>query len=222
MKKLIIIINILFSSLAFAHPPVYLPLGDSYTICEGLEENERWPNLLHQMMKEENTPVELAFNPSKTGYTTNDLIKKELPYLYSSKPDIVTLLIGVNDYVQGYDTADFHQNLTYILNEIQKTIKYKTHIILITIPDYSVTPAGKNYARGRNVPADLGVWNNIIKKEALSRELVCIDIFSTTQKMKDDASLVSADQLHPSAKEVAIWAGMIEQEFRKIVGKYYY
>jgi len=222
MKKLIIIICMLFSSLTFAQSPVYLPIGDSYTICEGLAENERWPNLLYQIMKDENTSVELSFNPSKTGYTTQDLIKKELPYLYSIKPDIVTLLIGVNDYVQGYDTAHFHKNFTYILNEIQKTIKNKEHIILITIPDYSVTPQGKYYAQGRNVAQDLKIWNNIIQQEAIIRKLPCVDIFATTQKMKDDASLVSADQLHPSAKEVAIWASMIEGEFRKIVSKYYY
>ncbi len=222
MKKLFFILFILFSSTLVAQPPAYLPLGDSYTICEGLAENERWPNLLSQMMKIENTPVTLLSNPSRTGYTTNDLIKKELPYLYKTKPDIVTLLIGVNDYVQGYDTAHFHTNLTYILNEIQSVLKNKEHIILVTIPDYSVTPAGKYYAQGRNVAADLTIWNSIIQQEALNRQLPCVDIFATTQKMKADASLVSTDQLHPSAKEVAIWAGMIEDSFRRIVSKYYY
>ncbi len=197
--------------------PTYLPLGDSYTICEGLTEKERWPNLLADQLEKEKLPVLLTENHSRTGFTTNDLIKKELPYLKTTKPDIVTLLIGVNDYVQGYDTAHFHKNLTYILNEIENAVKVKTNIILIAIPDYSVTPTGAYYTNGRDVSKDLKVWNSIIEKEATTRKLPFIDIFPLTQKMKDDETLICSDGLHPSAKEVALWALLIYPEIKKMV-----
>jgi acyl-CoA thioesterase I len=205
----------------FSQKPVFLSLGDSYTICEGLAENERWPNLISARMEENNTGAELVYNPSRTGFTTDDLIKQELPVFYKTKPDMVTILIGVNDYVRGYDTAHFHKNLTYILNKVQQGLKIKTNIILITIPDYSVTPAGKNYTNGRDVGKDLQIWNAIIKQEAVLRKLSYVDIFPTTQKMKDDPELVSSDELHPSAKEVALWADLIEPEFKKLVKQYY-
>lgn len=204
----------------FGQTPVYLPLGDSYTICEGLAENERWPNLIVDYLNKENLKITLTENPSRTGYTTNDLIKKEFPLLKTSKPDIVSLLIGVNDYVQGYDTSHFHKNLTYILNEIEKYISIKTNIILIAIPDYSVTPQGAYYVNGRDVANDLKTWNSIIEKEAKNRKLPFVDIFPTTQKMKDDESLISSDGLHPSAKEVALWAIMIYPELEKMVKAY--
>src|SRR5687768_7287887 len=221
MKKLVCTLVCMIAANAYSQKPVFLALGDSYTICEGLEEKERWPNLITARMEKNKMAVELAFNPSRTGYTTDNLIKHELPYLTKSKPDIVTVLIGVNDYVRGYDTAHFHTNLSFILNEVQKNLEVKTNIILITIPDYSVTPAGKNYTNGRDVAKDLQVWNAIIKKEATSRGLRYVDIFPITQKMKDDPSLVSADELHPSAKEVALWADLIEPEFKKLVKQYY-
>lgn len=217
MKKRFLFLFFIKMIGVFGQTSVFLPLGDSYTICEGLSEKERWPNLVTGYLQQENYPIILAENPSRTGYTTNDLIKKEFPVLRSTKPDIVTLLIGVNDYVQGYDTAHFHTNLQYILDEIEKHISVKSNIILISIPDYSVTPQGAYYAIGRDVPADLKLWNTIIETEAKNRKLPFVDIFPTTQKMKDDESLVSADGLHPSAKEVALWAIMIGKEVKKML-----
>ena len=220
MQRILILFSLLSSlTPAFTQGPVYLPLGDSYTICEGLKEEERWPNLLAGQLEKNGSPVQLAYNPSRTGYTTQDLIKHELPYLKTTKPAIVTLLIGVNDYVQGYDTSHFHQNLHYILDEIQRSVKTKTHIILITIPDYSVTPAGAYYTNGRNVTADLKIWNHIIQQEATNRQLPCIDIFPLTLKMKDSPDLVGADGLHPSAQEVALWAELIYPEMLRLVKK---
>jgi lysophospholipase L1-like esterase len=201
----------------FGQNPVLLPLGDSYTICEGLAEHERWPNLLEQQLKQENKPIQLATNPARTGYTTRDLIKYELPLLTTQKPTLVTLLIGVNDYVQGYDTAYFHKNLRYILDEVEKALAQPKNIVLISIPDYSVTPAGAFYAQGRNVSADLITWNGIIEKEARQRGLPFVDIFSLSQQMKNDPSLISSDGLHPSAKEVALWAEVIYETVKKLV-----
>jgi acyl-CoA thioesterase I len=221
IKRIFILSLVVLSIRLSAQKPIFLSLGDSYTICEGLAENERWPNLISARMEKNKTGVELAYNPSRTGYTTDNLINQELPTFYKIKPDIVTILIGVNDYVRGYDTAHFHTNLTYILNEVQNGIKVKTNIILITIPDYSVTPAGKYYANGKDVGKDLQVWNGIIKNEATNRKLSFVDIFPTTQQMKDDVSLIGTDGLHPSAKEVALWADLIEPEFKKIVRQYY-
>lgn len=205
------------SSYLIAQKQTFLALGDSYTICEGLAENERWPNLIVEQLKQKKLDIVLAENLSRTGYTTDNLIKYELPVLKTTRPDIVSVLIGVNDYVRGYDTSHFHKNLNYILDEVQKASAIKTNVILITIPDYSVTPSGENYTNGRNVGEDLKIWNGIIKIEAKKRSLAYVDIFPTTQKMKNDENLIGEDGLHPSAKEVALWANLIYPEIEKMV-----
>lgn len=215
--RVFFIMMLLAPPFIFGQKPVFLALGDSYTICEGLNENERWPNLVTEQLKLKKLDLILAENLSRTGYTTDNLIKYELPALKTVKPNIVTVLIGVNDYVRGYDTAHFHKNLSYILDEVQKAMAIKTNVILITIPDYSVTPMGENYANGRNVGEDLKIWNNIIKTESKNRRLGFVDIFSTTQKMKNDPTLIGEDGLHPSAKEVSLWAELIYPEIEKMV-----
>ena len=187
----------------------YIALGDSYTICEGADISESWPKLLTQHLNEKGIHIELIVNPSVTGYTTQQLIEQELPLLKKSKVDFVTLLIGVNDWVRGVDTAMFAQNFAYILNEIEKEISNKKQILIITIPDFGVTPTGARYSGGRDIGKGIAEFNTIILGEAKRRNLKTVDIFELSKAMKGDASLVAKDGLHPSANEYALWEKLI-------------
>jgi acyl-CoA thioesterase-1 len=197
----------------------YVALGDSYTICEGASEKESWPLNLAADMTAKKIPVSLIANPSRTGWTTQNLIDRELPVFDNSNAQAVTLLIGVNDWVQGVDIETFRKNLKFILDHVQGKLKDKQNILLITIPDFGVTPTGKNYSGGRNISEGIAAFNDIIKEEAKARNLPLVDIFETTKKMGTDTSLVAPDGLHPSAREYAIWEKMILPEFEKMLSE---
>ena len=200
-------------------PIKYLALGDSYTIGEGAGRGEAFPDLLTNHLKESGIDILLSANPSVTGWTTQDLIDKELPVFDKIKPDFVSLLIGVNDWVQGIDSATFHSNLRFILDHVQSHLPDKSKIVLITIPDFGVTPTGKRYSEGRDISSGITEFNNIIKIEARLRNLPVADIFPETQKMKDDQSLIARDGLHPSAKEYALWEKIIYPVAYKLLAK---
>jgi acyl-CoA thioesterase I len=187
----------------------YVALGDSYTICEGAAEKESWPVLLTQHLDEAGIEIELVANPSRTGYTTQDLIDTELPVFDSSGATFATLLIGVNDWVQGVDEQAFRKNLIYIIYRILKKLPDKKKLVIITIPDFGVTPAGTAYSGGRDISEGIASFNKIIVEEAGKRSLKVVDIFPVSKEMKDKPELVANDQLHPSAKEYAIWEGLI-------------
>ncbi len=53
----------------------YVALGDSYTIGTSVAESERWPNQLVERIGQ----LELVANPAVNGYTSGDLIDRELP-----------------------------------------------------------------------------------------------------------------------------------------------
>jgi len=114
----------------------YVALGDSYTICEGATTEESWPFLLTKHLNDKNIPVELIANPSVTGWTTQDLIDKELSIYDASNPDFATLLIGVNDWVQKVTDEQFEKNLKLILDRMQAKLSNKSNLVLITIPDF--------------------------------------------------------------------------------------
>ena len=196
----------------------YAAIGDSYTIGEGaIEPDEAWPTLLTNNLNKAGINISLVANPSKTGWTTTDVINNELPVYDMCKPNFATLLIGVNDWVQGVDTATFHKNLNFIIDHLQGRLQDKKNLVLVTIPDFSVTPTGHQYARGRDISKGLTEFNDIIKSEASERNLEVVDIFPLSLGMKDHPDLVAADGLHPSAKEYALWEKMIYPVVKEVI-----
>ena len=187
----------------------YVALGDSYTIGEGASPDESWPAVMTRHLKSQGVDVDLVANPSVTGWTTKDVIERELPIFRKEKPNFGTLLIGVNDWVQGIDDNTFRQRFSFIVEEMLKVLGNKERLLIVTIPDFGVTPTGPKYARGRNISEGITSFNKLIVTESENRGLRVVDIFELSKKMGTDRSLVAADGLHPSAKEYAEWEEVI-------------
>lgn len=182
----------------------YVALGDSYTIGEGVEPEERWPNQLVAYLLETGVDIDLVANPSVTGWTTADVLEKELPVLRESDATFVTLLIGVNDWVQGIDAELFRERLGRIIGAVQQELPSPDRLLLVTIPDFSVTPEGEKYSRGRNITAGISAFNATIIESARQRDLAVADIFDLSRELVGP-EWVAADGLHPSGAAYRRW-----------------
>lgn len=206
---------LLFPTLAMAQPKIdnerirYAVIGDSYSCGEGASPKESWPALLTQHLNAQGLQVDLVSNPSVTGWTTKDAIDRELPKFVNSNPNFATLLIGVNDWVQGIDETTFRNRFSYLLDQMLAVLPNKKRLLVVTIPDFGVTPTGPKYARGRNIHEGILRFNQIVTEEARKRGLEVVDIFPLSKKMGKDKSLVAKDGLHPSAREYAEWEKII-------------
>ena len=187
----------------------YAVIGDSYSCGEGASPMESWPALLTRHLATNGLSVSLVANPAKTGWTTQQALDDELPAWKAAKPDFATLQIGVNDWVQGVDAATFRQHLIRLLDGMLKVLPDTNRLLIVTIPDFSVTPTGAMFGGGRDISSGLAGFNKIIQEEALKRRLQVVDIFPLSKKMRDDRSLIARDGLHPSAKEYALWEAVI-------------
>lgn len=187
----------------------YAVVGDSYSCGEGAKPSESWPALLTQHLKTQGLDVDLVSNPSVTGWTTKDAIDKELPKFVSSNPNFATLLIGVNDWVQSIDETTFRNRFSYLVDSMLAVLPNKKRLLVVTIPDFGVTPTGPKYSRGRNIHEGISQFNQIVTEEARKRGLTVIDVFPLSKKMGHDKSLVAKDGLHPSAKEYVEWEKII-------------
>lgn len=159
----------------------YMALGDSYTIGESVAAKDRWPNQLVARLQTGGTNINIVSNPSVTGFTTRDLIDRELPIFEKTKPNFVTILIGVNDYVQRVNSITFKNNLQYILDTVQKQLPKPGAIVLVTIPDYGKTPAGARFGNPTDSEAGIKAFNQVIIDEAKARNLPVADIFTVSQ-----------------------------------------
>ena len=188
-------------------PPLrYVALGDSYTIGEGVEESQRFPNHLVLGLVKAGIPVELIANPAQTGWTTEDVLNRELPLFEKSNPQFATLLIGVNDWVQGFTKDRFRGNFVLILERMLAVLPSSRRLVVVTIPDFSKTPEGSKYARGRDISAGIAAFNAVILEESWKKGVASVDIFGLSQEMNNDTSLIAEDGLHPSGLEYELWA----------------
>lgn len=185
----------------------FIPVGDSYTIGNGLKETDRWPNVMTKRLNEAGIPIRLIANPAVSGYTVEDALVWEVPVVESLKPDFVTVFIGANDNFRGTPISTYETELKTLLDQIQSKMKNPQNIVLITIPDYSKSPASQDYNTA-GVTESIQAYNAIIKKEADQRGLKVADIFPVSQTMTGADDYIS-DGLHPSAQGTAKWEQVI-------------
>jgi len=202
--------NYEFNSQSMSQNLIYVALGDSLTSGMGLAKyEESFPYLLAKDYGGDKVKITLK-NFSYPGYRTDDLIKDLLTPAIESKPQIITLLIGVNDIHGFYGQEKFNKNYQVILERLTKETKAK--IYLISIPDIgaSVFMLPFNYYFSQQTAE----FNNIIKQLAEIYGVKYIDISGPTEILEKTAGFYAADKFHPSALGQASWEKIIFSEIK--------
>ncbi len=128
------------TTMAITGTKKYLALGDSYTIGTSVNEADRYPVQTAALLKAQGVIVNVDIIATN-GWTTADLLNATKNNPVKSDYDAVTLLIGVNNQYQGRTLDEYKQEFTTLL---QRSIAFAknnpAHVIVLSIPDYSVTP----------------------------------------------------------------------------------
>lgn len=186
----------------------YLALGDSYTIGQNVEENQRFPVQLVEKLNEAGLNVAKPTIVARTGWTTANLRQGIEDANLTGTYDLVTLLIGVNNQYQGRDTAEYRRQFRELLNKsVHFANNIEKRVIVISIPDYGVTPFGISDAK--RIGAEIDIFNKINKEETDLKKANYVYITSISRVAKDDRSLIASDGLHPSGKMYSLWVDAI-------------
>jgi len=185
----------------------YVAIGDSYTIGYGVSEKNRWPNVLVYNLKKEGINISLVANPSVSGFSVRDAIEFELSEVERIKPDFVTILIGANDSFRQEETKTYQKDLIELLDRLEKILPNPKNIILITIPDYSISPQAFGFPK-EELSKLIQDYNEVIKEEGNKRGLRVADIFPVSQTMIETSDYIE-DGLHLSAKGYLKWEKVI-------------
>lgn len=144
------------------------------------------------------------------GYTTDDLIEQELPLARTTRPTIVTLLIGANDIVRGRDAARYRAQLRRILTELVDAGVARSAIYGLPQPDWSVSPSAAGFGTTEALRARIVEFNAILREEVVGAGGLYIDLFPLMRKQAD-AGMFAPDGLHPSAAALAEWAATLAE-----------
>ena len=175
-----------------------MALGDSYTIGTGLtDEAQNFPNLLARRLTEE-TGVDVALvNLGVNGYTTTDLIREELPVARGLHPELVTVLIGANDVVQGSTEAAYGTRLVVIYQAVVGLGLPATSLVVISTPDFSGLPGAAPFGTASDLRMRIDAFNRVARAEAAARGFHYADISAITRAEDRGRDWLAADGLHP-------------------------
>jgi lysophospholipase L1-like esterase len=186
----------------------YLALGDSYTIGTGASDaSHSWPAIIASRLEAELT------NPAVNGYTTLDLIREELPYLDRINPDLVSILIGVNDLVQGRTAAQYRESLAPIYEAVAELSNARA--AAVSIPTWSYVPAAADFGGQDRVDRLTKTFNEVAHEEATRKEFQWIDIGEASTSGIGSRGWIASDQLHPGDAQYAAWAEAIWSALRE-------
>jgi lysophospholipase L1-like esterase len=197
----------------------YLALGDSYTIGEGVPVYENFPYQTVQRLRKAGYPVYAPEIVAKTGWTTDELQAGIDNSSFLNTYDVVSLLIGVNNQYRGRSIEEYTEQFESLLQQaVRFAGNQANHVFVISIPDWGVTPFARNSGKNTAIVAhEIDAFNAVNKSLAEKQRVHYIDITSGTRLAGNDTTLLAADQLHPSGKEYALWAGKLEEGIRKII-----
>jgi len=192
------------------NPVKYLALGDSYTIGTGAsDESHSYPSIISRRLFEATGREVDLTNPAVNGYTTDDLIRHELPFVKRLKPDLVSILIGVNDLVQGRPTNRYGARLGKIYDEVAALGLPQGRVAAISIPTWSYAPAASAFGGSDHVQTLTNTFNRIAEKEALGRDFIWVDIGDVSTSRVGSAGWIASDDLHPGDAQYEAWADVI-------------
>ena len=118
----------------------FIALGDSYTVGEGVNEYERWPNQFVDIANENGFYFDQPVIIAETGWKTYDLLDSINQTNFNSKYDYISLLIGVNNQFNSRPIHEFEEDLNKLMDEMNRIKKDDGSIIIISIPDWGYTP----------------------------------------------------------------------------------
>ncbi len=194
----------------------YLALGDSYTIGQGVAEEERWPMQLKDSLQLSGLVINDLKIIAKTGWTTTkliDAIADENPTPY----DLVSLSIGVNNQYQNKPFDLFETELEALLNTALDLTRDSNRVFVVSIPDYGVTPFGTN--NSEEIGEELDQYNEYTAQRCLALGIPYVNITQISRELGSGENALAADNLHPSGFQYSKWVEEILPTVKELLIK---
>jgi lysophospholipase L1-like esterase len=202
-----------------------LSLGDSYTIGEGVQPEQRWPMQLAVAMRSLGLEVRDPLIVARTGWTTDELKRGIEESSIEGRYDWVTVLIGVNNQYRGRSPDEYRQELRELIRyAVEKADSNPKRVIVLSIPDWGVTPfaneKGKDPAK---IAGEIDTYNRVKREEADRLGVHFVDITDISRdagledsKLPIEKRLLADDGLHPSGAMYQRWVERILPIIRKV------
>lgn len=196
-------------------PIQYLALGDSYTIGQGVDTLDRWPNQLSSKLEQDEYTIEKTDIIAQTGWKTSDLLNA-IEGTNLEDYNLISLSIGVNNQFSGIPfevyTSEFDELLGRIIDAAGSS-----RVFIVSIPDYGVTPFGSN--NSETIAQELDEYNEYARLKCDNLNIPYINITEISRNLGASEGALAIDNLHPSGIQYTEWVEEIAPAVTEIIGE---
>lgn len=196
-------------------PIQYLALGDSYTIGQGVDTLDRWPNQLSSKLEQDGYTIEKTDIIAQTGWKTSDLLNA-IEDSSLENYNLMSLLIGVNNQFSGIPFEIYANEFNELINQMIDAVG-SNRIFVVSIPDYGVTPFGSN--NSETIAQELDDYNEYARSRCQALNIPYINITEISRSLGASDGALASDNLHPSGIQYAEWVEEIAPAVTEIIGE---
>jgi lysophospholipase L1-like esterase len=187
----------------------YVAVGDSLTAGTGVSRyEESYVYLLAQKLSVHNK-INLHVE-ALSGATATHVTELLLDPTIKKNPDIVTILIGINDVHGIVSKQEFAVQYKKILERLTQETDAEIYSIAISyMGDKSlILPPYRVYFDKR-----IRDFNTVIQELSQEYNVKYVDVYTPTKKASLQREYYSEDLFHPSALAYSLWAQLIYDTF---------
>jgi lysophospholipase L1-like esterase len=119
--------------------------------------------------------------------------------------------------VQEVPEGLFKANVVTLIDALATAVS-PGRVVVVSTPDYTVTPAGRDYGNPAGRRASIVAFNGILEGLTSTRGVAYVDILDISVRAGQDSSLVARDGLHPSAAQYRLWVDRLAPVVEGLIG----
>lgn len=185
-----------------ARPIRYVAVGASDTVGVGADnpDTQAWPVIVNSHL-----PADTQFQrAARGGITLGEALSTEVGQAIAAKPTLITVWLAANDFTRQVPLPTYSQQLDALLTRL--TGATEAQIVVLNLPDLSlVLPATAAPGGAPEIQARVRDWNHAIETTIAQYgdRVLLVDLFSQSDLITTDSSVISGDNWHPSTKGYA-------------------
>ena len=138
-----------------------------------------------------------------SGIRLHEALSKEVPLALSTSPDLITIWLVANDFIDGITYTDYMRDLNTLLQQLHADTHAR--IVMANLPDLTLLPAFARQTSSQKAQtrAEIEQWNAGIAQAAARYDTVLVDLFSLGSQLTAHPEYISGDGFHPSSSGYA-------------------
>jgi lysophospholipase L1-like esterase len=172
----------------------YVAIGASDTFGIGTSDPymENWPTDLANKLNQRVHLINLGIPE----ITLHDALSLELPVALDSRPELVTIWLGVNDIADKVPVSSYSHDLDLMLTRIESHAP-SAHILIANIPDLTLLPYFASYNE-QGLNNIINAYNATIAREAQLHHVILVNLSQQNYNLREHPEYISNDGLHPT------------------------